>query len=59
MSRRGKAWRARCGCAPESEVTTAAPVREGQAWWQGAWQALGGLFNLLAVVAGRWPRHGG
>jgi len=58
-TRRRKGWRARCGCAPEDGVTTGAPAREGQPWWQGAWQALGGLFNLLAVLAGRWPRHSG
>ena len=25
-------------------------------WWQGSWQAVGGLFNLLAALVGRWPK---
>jgi hypothetical protein len=28
-------------------------------WWQGFWHALGGLSNLVAAVASRWPRAGG
>lgn len=59
MSRRHGKWERRCDCAPEAGPAAAAPGRATQPWWQGGWQALGGLFNLLAALAGRWPRHGG
>ena len=58
MSRRGKRQARRRECALENEAAAPAAPRTTQPWWQGGWQALGGLFNLLAALAGRWPRHG-
>lgn len=59
MTRRRKGPAVRCDCAPAGGAAEVASVRASQPWWQGGWQALGGLFNLLAALAGRWPRHGG
>ena len=42
----------------ESREPTAEGCGPRTPWWQGAWQALGGFFNLLAALASRWPKHG-
>ena len=58
MTRRRKGGRARPCAVPERGTPSAAPKEQRPPWWQGSWQALGGLFNLLAALANRWPYQG-